>query len=421
MTNLMQNIFPAKVGKRDLFNIEAEQILLGGLLGDNNRFYKIMDLISEDDFYDGLHQELFSIIRNKILAGEVVTPVLLKDFQFKAEKEHGVAVYALKLLGFASGVISLNDYAKDIRRYAQLRKLKEVNESALTMLEKDDMLNIAEFMQKGMTELWGKSGNYQTLREKDVLRQIEEKLTKKQIAYSTGFNALDVSMQGGLQAGRLYVFPAYVGTGKTTMMTSISNNLRKNRIKHSFVAAEMSPDDIALKMVASENNIAADDIKDFGMVIKWFDTNNDTIIFEDSPRIKLDALVGTIKSQVERFGIKGFFLDYMQLVSGAAKNESVVQHLENVAQTLAELCKKEKIFCVTAVQMNRDDDLRNGDGILQACEWMYILRLIESSNQELKEYWLECKKNRHGKPWNIGKAGVPKFKMINGTHFMEIQ
>ena len=59
-------------------NIEAEQAVLGSILVSNEIFDEINIIISNINFYDPMHQKIFSAIENLIYKGMLANPITLK-------------------------------------------------------------------------------------------------------------------------------------------------------------------------------------------------------------------------------------------------------------------------------------------------------------------------------------------------------
>ena len=60
-------------------NIEAEQAVIGSVLISNEIFDDISAIISEKNFYDPLHQKIYSAINNLIFKGMLANPITLKS------------------------------------------------------------------------------------------------------------------------------------------------------------------------------------------------------------------------------------------------------------------------------------------------------------------------------------------------------
>ena len=66
-------------------NIEAEQSVIGSILVSNDIFDEINTIISSINFYDPMHQKIFSAIENLIYKGLLANPITLKNY-FEDEK-----------------------------------------------------------------------------------------------------------------------------------------------------------------------------------------------------------------------------------------------------------------------------------------------------------------------------------------------
>ncbi len=67
-------------------NIEAEQSVIGSTLLSNEIFDEINILISSKNFYDPMHQKIFSAIEKLIYSGMLANPITLKNY-FENEKD----------------------------------------------------------------------------------------------------------------------------------------------------------------------------------------------------------------------------------------------------------------------------------------------------------------------------------------------
>ena len=67
-------------------NIEAEQAVIGSILVQNEIFDEINTIISSINFYDPMHQNIFSAIESLIYKGMLANPITLKNY-FENEKD----------------------------------------------------------------------------------------------------------------------------------------------------------------------------------------------------------------------------------------------------------------------------------------------------------------------------------------------
>ena len=60
-------------------NIEAEQSIIGSILISNEIFDEINTFVGSKNFYDPMHQRIFSAIEKLIYSGILANPITLKN------------------------------------------------------------------------------------------------------------------------------------------------------------------------------------------------------------------------------------------------------------------------------------------------------------------------------------------------------
>ena len=95
-------------------NIEAEQSVIVTNLVSNEIFYEINNIISSKNFYDPMHQKIFSAIENLIFKGMLANPITLKNY-FENEKDDlNVPDYLVKVTKFSTSARQAIEYSKII-------------------------------------------------------------------------------------------------------------------------------------------------------------------------------------------------------------------------------------------------------------------------------------------------------------------
>ena len=95
-------------------NIEAEQAVIGTILVANEIFDEINIMISSVNFYDPMHQKIFSAIENLIYKGMLANPITLKNF-FEEEKDDlNIPEYLVKITKFSTSIRQATEYSKII-------------------------------------------------------------------------------------------------------------------------------------------------------------------------------------------------------------------------------------------------------------------------------------------------------------------
>ena len=83
-------------------NIEAEQSVIGSILLSNEIFDEINILISSKNFYDPMHQKIYSAIESLIYKGLLANPITLKNYFEKENDELNIPEYLVKITKFST-------------------------------------------------------------------------------------------------------------------------------------------------------------------------------------------------------------------------------------------------------------------------------------------------------------------------------
>jgi hypothetical protein len=117
---------------------------------------------------------------------------------------------------------------------------------------------------------------------------------------------------------------------------------------------------------------------------------------------------------VAKHRIKGVVMDYWQLVGGKANNENETYHLGRVAQWIADVCRKERIFALVAAQLNQEGNTRGGEGLKLACDMYFTLHREKDQDGA----WLEMEESRYTMYANVVSEYAPGLRMNKcGPHF----
>ena len=119
------------------------------------------------------------------------------------------------------------------------------------------------------------------------------------------------------------------------------------------------------------------------------------------PQLQTRALAGIAA------GAKGTIIDYWQVVTGKATNESEEFHLRTVAQWCADIARKTGTWFLMAAQINQEGNTRGGEGLKLACDQYYQL------HREKREpgAWLHMEETRYTPYQDIGDDTVPGLYM----------
>ena len=418
----MENLNP-------IANVEAEQALLGAILTRNDLLHSLPADFSEEHFYEPLHSNIFQQIRNCASAGEksdLFTIARYFDKDNALDALGGAKSYLTKLTIASMAVSNAPAIAKQIIDLAERRELVATCQDAILKAN-----NLSDEVTSGELAAWVGSSmeklstgsRFNITTEKQVTERLLAMLQSgKGIERSqTGIAGLDRAMDGGLYAGKLYGIVGRKKMGKTMLAGTISHNLQKSGEKHLYMALEMGSIEIHQRSIAREIGCkeaafrlgASNRI--LQQIAEYANTVKNHRLYLDAPCLSFDDLRHILPQYIRKHKIKGFILDCWQLVGGKGRGKSTAEHLDEVAQWLAECCKKYQVWGLVTAQENQDENTRGGEGIRLACDQIYR---ICKSDECSPEAWLEMMETRYTRWENVGDEHHPSLLMSDkGTHY----
>ena len=218
-------------------NIEAEQSVIGSILVSNEIFDEINIIISNDNFYDPLHQKIFGAIESLIYKGLLANPITLKNYFEDEKDELNVPEYLVKITKFSTSIRQAIEYSKIIYDMFVRRKLIMISEQTIDEAKLSDLntngQTIIENSEKELFKLAEKGSFSSSLIKFD--KALKETIDMASAAYKneegivgvpTGLRDLDDRL-GGLHKSDLIIIAGRPGMGKTALATNIAFNAAK--------------------------------------------------------------------------------------------------------------------------------------------------------------------------------------------------
>lgn len=125
----------------NLYDIESEQVVLGSFIINSDYYYKITEILTEECFYEKVHQEIFKLLKDFYEKDNIKDlKALSKKIELICEK-FKLQKYLSVLLNMGAGVVDVEGYCKIIKDFYLKRKLDNLCQKIQKNL-KDN--NIAE-------------------------------------------------------------------------------------------------------------------------------------------------------------------------------------------------------------------------------------------------------------------------------------
>lgn len=368
-------------------NIQVEQAILGAVLVNNDAYALVSGTVSRDDFFEPVHSLIFAEIERKIIAGQVASPVTLRDSfpDAKIGDDMTVSQYLARLAAEATTVVSAPDYARLIRDTATIRRVISIA---------DDLRNARDHLRApdvALREAWDEldrlraapetgdeeRGNITKLVANLVETTREAMEGKTETVPSTGLKDVDRVVGGGYRPGRLFVGAGRPGMGKSVLMAESSRRVGRSGLGVGIFSLEIDANEVSSRIIASEmarSSVPADyrDIiagKLEGLQPKKFEEAAQRV--QEYP-IEIDATAGLsmfdIKARArvwcEKWHKKGIkpaviFIDYLGLIRASDRYRgNRVNELGEIAQGAKELSKYLKVSVFLLAQLNRAVETR---------------------------------------------------------------
>ena len=413
-----------------LYNIVAEFQLLGCLLVDNSLASR-MPFLEEPHFWSPPHRRIFRAILTCVEQGKSASPLTLR-MQFEEDDDliqEGGAKYLVQMVGESGHVIDPIDHARYLVELAQRRMLLSVCEESSRILSSESSLtpseSALELMRKCEDIMRGFDSSM-FIDDQRVADRILKDMAENKAAISTGIPKLDEAMGGGIYPGKAYGFAARKKVGKTILAGTISYNLAEQGIKHLFLCTEMGPYEIHQRNLARAcgffpSVFRSDSAKSLPVQRKIADVaaqSKRLILYQNAPSLSFERLKRIVIAAVVQRKVSGIILDYWQLVGGKPNGKSTSEHLDEVAQWIADSCRKYEIWAIVMAQINQEGNTRGGEGIRLAFDQVYQLNPLKDDIGK-PERWLEMLDTRYTKWLNIGGDDQPGLYLNDKGPYFE--
>ena len=365
-------------------NIEAEQSVIGSILVSNEIFDEISLVISSVNFYDPMHQKIYSAIENLIYKGLLANPITLKNY-FENEKDDlDIPEYLVKITKFSTSIRQAIEYSKIIYDAFVRRELIKISEQTIDSAKINDLnisgQNIIENSEKLLFDLAEKGSFSSSLVKFDeAMKQTIEmasaayKNEEGIVGVPTGLRDLDDRL-GGLHQSDLIIIAGRPSMGKTSLATNIAFNAAKKlqdngkKSTIAFFSLEMSSEQLSTRILAEQSRIRSNDIRRGKISDEQFDKFIETskniaelpLYIDETPAISIAAMSNRARRIKRLFGLEMIIVDYIQLMRGTTLNkDGRVQEISQITQGLKAIAKELSIPVVALSQLSRQVEQRD--------------------------------------------------------------
>ncbi|ACT69507.1 replicative DNA helicase [Neorickettsia risticii str. Illinois] len=413
-------------------NIEAEQLILGALLTNNDACDEIEELISSSSFYAPVHRKIFEVLLHLRSKELVANPVTLKNYLESSNELSAIGgqEYLLNIIEKASIVVDVSSLARVIQELYIRRQLIVLAQKIISgATGEQSNTTTSEQIEEAEHSLFQLASSG----ELDpsclhISKPIEIAVERAKITFkakvpfqntSTGFRDID-NLLGGLQNSDLLIIAGRPSMGKTSLAISmalrVTRELQKQGMSACFFSLEMSADQIASRMLSVHSGVDAFSIRtgkkfseeSLKKVIESSKELSELPLFiDDTASVSISALRTKLRRLHRKTKLGAIFIDYLQLLRGSKGTEfNRVQEVSEITKGLKLIAKELNVPVVALSQLSRlveqrEDkrpqlsDLRESGSIEQDAdvvmfvfrEAYYMMRKQPSSDDENYENW----------------------------------
>jgi replicative DNA helicase len=350
----------------------TERSVLGCAILDKDALYRIMPLLSAEDFSLDAHRRIYRAILELANAGEPVDDITVcKTLTAAGQLEAVGGMAAVSDLGtnVAFGmarVANVEKYAETILDKACRRKMQAVAQALQAAVEdaRTPTEDCMRMVQESLLAIEATDGGKVARKTWDIMPELMDELKRQSkceglVGFTTGVRSLD-DMTGGIRPGELWAVGALPGRGKTALGVQMSVANAKAGIPVMFVSIEMSAIELSKRLLAANSNFSAALIRNPRYIAddRWPELGEDStkvgklpIFVDDRGSLKIDQMLESASLLIRRHQVALIVVDYLQIVE--APGRDIKDQVSYTAKALRAFAKSENVAVVQLSQLSR--------------------------------------------------------------------
>lgn len=347
---------------------DAEQNVLGGLMISTNALAKVVDVISEDDFYRKDHRLIFRAITELDARNTPYDAVTLAEWfhENKLIELVGGMDYVLQVANNTASAANILAYANIVREKSLLRQVIDIGceltqagfepsgKSATAMLDE----TISRLMAMHRVEQQAEFSAKQAAKKAYDVMTAAHANNGALDTVPTGLLDVD-SKLGGLHPGDLIVIGARAAMGKTSLLTGMALHAAEKAHPVGMISGEQPVEQIASRMMALRGNVRATKFRTGQFTDdEWPRVTDAFLAVSRAPIWFLDRSSPSIvecqrvaRRWKQQHGIKALYVDYLQRLD--APGERRWESVGNAVKGLKDLARELNIPVIVLAQVSR--------------------------------------------------------------------
>lgn len=367
-----------------LYSVDAEASVIGGLLLDNEQFDEVSSKITAADFYLAVHQVLFKGISVLIESGKPADLLTLDEYlkQRNLLNDIGGFAYLAEVAKNTPSVTNISTYADIVLLHSKHRQLLKLGQFIVSETQAaktpEKLESVLDEIEKQVTE-FSLSDNTKSAADlgdifATMLSRMEHSAKNGDpvTGTPTGIQGIDEATTGG-QPGDLIVIGARPSMGKTAFSQTIAySTLEKFESAPVFYhSLEMPAEQILQRFLAMRARVSlqnirqADQLDDddwgkltaaMGHILEHW---KNRLIIDDEASLTPQKLRTKVRQNARKYGKPAaIFIDYIQLMQTSQRYENRNLEVANISRSLKLLAKEMGCPIYALSQLNRSLEQR---------------------------------------------------------------
>lgn len=358
--------------------IEAEKMILGSILQEQELIEKVQEVLVAKDFYHINHQYIYEIMLSLFeednpidiisVTGQVqdknlidnIPPSYLAELLDTVHSTNGISYY-INLVKESSGKRNLHRIAQSI-----------ANDAYNSDKDLDEIINQAGEDLAKVSDSQGRDDRMRSAMEivSSTYEKIELISTHKGdiVGIPTGYSELD-RMTSGLNNSDLIIVAARPSVGKTAFALNIAQNVAtRSRKNVAIFSLEMDSNQLMMRILCAEGNIDAANLRNGKLTNEeWTKLtmamgviSNSPLFIDDTPGISIEEIKKKCRKLKRERGLSLVLIDYLQLVTVMQSNKSTnrQEEVSIISKSLKALARELNVPIIALSQLSRGVESR---------------------------------------------------------------
>jgi replicative DNA helicase len=426
-------------------NVEAEQMLIGAVLVNNETMNRVAEFLRPEHFYEPIHQKIYRAINSLLDKGISASPTSMQSMLGNDEQfvNIGGAEYLGRLVTISMTVVNIYDYGRIIYDLAMRRELISIGENIVntaydSAIDHDSSTQIEEAEHKlfGLASEGLSDRGFMKIKDSISLSLDMINKAMKSDDHITGISTglIDVDKKlAGFHNSDLLILAGRPSMGKTALAINLAINAcraLKEKFKVDdgampsvgFFSLEMSSEQLTTRLLSMQTSIDSASLRSGRVGEEHYnilrneaiELSNLPFFIDDTPALTISGIRTRARRMKRKHNLAILFVDYLQLIRGSSKSDNRVLEISEITQGLKALAKELNIPIIALSQLSRAveqredkrpmlSDLRESGAIEQDADIvMFIYR---------EEYYLARKEPEVGTPQH-----TEWFEKLNKVH-----